>query len=52
MTGNVIHFFPSAANKSMAAPPLVFHFIGVVFTAVLYGKDCLITLGSERQVNA
>jgi hypothetical protein len=27
----------------MAAPPLVFEFIGVVFTAVLYGKYCLIT---------
>ena len=41
-----------SANKSMAAPPLVFEFIGVVFTAILYGKYCLITLGPERQVNS
>ena len=24
--------------ESMAAPPLVFNFIGVVFTAILYGE--------------
>ena len=34
---------------AMAAPPLVFEFIGVVFTAILYGKYCLIIFGSDDE---
>ena len=30
------------SNESMAVPPVVFNFIGVVFTAILYGKYCTI----------
>ena len=42
-------------NKSMVPPLLVFDFVGVVFTAILYGKYCGIVLvqtttWSERPV--
>ena len=30
------------SHLPMAAPPLVFEFIGIIFTAVLYGKYCTI----------
>ena len=36
------------SNKSMAPPPLVFDYIGAVFTAILYGKHRY-CLGSDNK---
>ena len=41
----------SVSTCQMAAPPLVYDYIGAVFTAILYGKYCLkhsVQMTSER----